>query len=73
MFRLFKALFKREEFDILAAESSVQGLPLLQQIASGKSKTLLRFRLICWDMRTFRIIPCRHDKGNLHIGISNSN
>lgn len=35
MLRLIKSFFKREEFDFLAGEASVQGLPLGKQIASG--------------------------------------
>ncbi len=36
MLRLVKAFSKREEFDLLAAESSVSSLPLVKQIASGE-------------------------------------
>ena len=62
MWRLLKAFFKREEFDLLAAESSVQGLPLVQQIASG-TNLLPTLRVFRWNLRTSRSVSNRHCQG----------
>ena len=62
MRNFFKRMFAREDFDLLGAESSVQSLPLFQQIIAGTHYMWNLFRINSRDLRAPWSISYRHNK-----------